>query len=267
MRMQKGEAQPRAVLGMILIVLAVLLFLNNIGFTFFGAIFSHWPLAMIAVGAYLIYTARRKGLTGRSVGVLPYALITVGILAALGKYGFLRLSLGVLLVPLALFFVGLHLFRSQNSGRREKNPGDHKMNILVDLAGDEPAAPVRPDAQHTQSTGQDNRIDVFTLLGGGNYSTRSNDLVNGNIVCILGGAEIDIREADTRLDEIQLDVLAFMGGVELKIPPNWQVSVKAVPFLGGITNRTTCLAEKMGLPKRHLVITGLACMGGIEIRN
>jgi hypothetical protein len=264
MRTQKGEAHPRAVLGMILIVLAVLLFLNNIGFTFFGAIFSHWPLAMIAIGAYLIYAARRNGLSGKSAGVLPYVLITVGILAALGKYGFLRLSLGVLLVPLALFFVGLHLFRSHSATcRREKNPSDQKLNILADLSGDESASPKPTTAQPTQ----DNRIDVFTLLGGGNYSTRSNDLVNGNIVCILGGAEIDIREADTRLDEIQLDVLAFMGGVELKIPPNWQVSVKAVPFLGGISNRTTCLAEKMGLPKRHLVITGMACMGGIEIRN
>jgi len=271
MKTQKGEAKPRAIVGMVLIVLAVLLFLNNIGFKLFGSVFDHWPLAMIAIGGFLIYSARRKGAVEQNIGLFPYALVAVGVLAALGKYGFLRFSLGTLLVPLALLFLGLHLFKPQGIfGRRSKSPADHRRNILLDQPRDETAAadPIAAENSASANTANlDNRIDIFTILGGGNYSTRSSDLVSGNIVCILGGAELDLRDADTREDVIQLEVLAFMGGIEMKIPPHWQVTIKAFPFLGGISNRTTCLAEKMGVPKRHLVITGLACMGGIEIRN
>lgn len=271
MKTQKGEAKPRAIFGMVLIVLAVLLFLNNIGFTFFGAIFSHWPLVIIAIGTFLIYSARRKGTAGQNIGILPYALIAVGVVVALGKYGFLRFSVGALLVPLALLFLGLYLFKPQGVFcRRKKHPVEPSMNILQDLSTNDIAPESQAEKENAQTTNSDNldnRIDIFTILGGGNYSTRSNDLVSGNIVCILGGAEIDLRDADTRQDVIQLEVLAFMGGIEFKIPPHWQVTVKAFPFLGGISNRTTCLAEKMGVPKRHLVITGMACMGGIEIRN
>lgn len=270
MKTQKGEAKPRAIIGMVLIVLAVLLFLNNIGFTLFGAIFGHWPLVIIAIGAFLIYSARRRGVTGQNVGILPYVLIAVGTLVALGKYGVLRFGVGAVLLPLALLFFGLYLFKPQGIfSRRDKN-SDPRLNILVDLSDEESASAHTNETENTKASANpnlDNRIDIFTLLGSGNYSTRSADLVSGNIVCILGGAEVDIREADTRQEVIQMDILAFMGGVELKIPANWQVTVEALPFLGGISNRTTCLADKMGAPKRHLVITGLACMGGIEIRN
>jgi predicted membrane protein len=265
MKTHKGEASPRTILGVVLIVLAVLLFLNNIGFTLFGAVFSHWPLALIATGGFLIYSARSKGASGRKIGVLPYALIAVGVLAALTRYGVLRFGIGALVAPLALLICGLYLFKPRRCPHTpHKKPADTP-NISIALHDKEDDT--APHGHGHATIDLDNRIDIFTILSAGHYNTRSQELVNGNIVCILGGAEVDIREADTRQEVIQLDILAFMGGVELKIPPNWQVTVKLFPFLGGINNRTTCLAEKMGMPKRHLVITGLACMGGLEIHN
>src|SRR5687768_6071079 len=164
MKTQKGEAKPRAIFGMVLIVLAVLLFLNNIGFTFFGAIFSHWPLVIIAIGAFLIYSARRKGGTGQNIGILPYTLIAVGVLVALGKYGFLRFSVGALLVPLALLFLGLYLFKPQGLfGRRKNESTDLSGNILQDLSADGPATASQTDTEKkTTQNSLDNRIDIFT---------------------------------------------------------------------------------------------------------
>ena len=105
------------------------------------------------------------------------------------------------------------------------------------------------------------------MLGGGNFSTRSKRLTNGNIIAILGGAEVDIREADSLKNTLEIDIVAFMGGVEIKVPPHFNVTVKLLPLLGGVTNKTTCLADKMGVPAKHLVLTGMALMGGVEITN
>lgn len=275
MKRQYGEMKPRAMLGVALIVLAILLFLNNIGFRLLGVAFSHWPLLAIAGGVYLLVTRNRKGQSQQNIGFLPIALLAVGAFGLLTRYGFFHFSIGAVIGPIILLFIGLHLFRPngrfcrRGNKQREDNALEHlHTDITHRQAADEQAEAA--DTSHEKSeyrAGEDNRIDIFTILGGGNYSTRSTNLKSGSVVCIMGGAEIDVREADMQGDVLELDILAFMGGAEIKIPAHWQVTVKALPLLGGVSNRTTCLADKMGVPKKTLVITGLALMGGIEVRN
>jgi hypothetical protein len=78
---------------------------------------------------------------------------------------------------------------------------------------------------------------------------------------------VDIRDADIEGESMEINILALMGGVEIRVPLHWQVSMRAVPFLGGVSNQTTFLADKLQMPKKTLVIRGLALMGGIDVRN
>ena len=174
-------------------------------------------------------------------------------------------------VDIVLAFVGINLLRSQSASSHRQNRDKHQDDtqgqvIDGELISDDSSA-AEADATQSNTHSDDTKIDVFTVLGGGNFSTRSKRLTNGNIIAILGGAEVDIREADSLKNALEIDIVAFMGGVEIKVPPHFNVTVKLLPLLGGVTNKTTCLADKMGVPAKHLVLTGMALMGGVEITN
>ncbi len=265
-----GQLKPRYLLGAALILIAIAMFLNNIGFGFIGVIFSLWPFALIVAGLVLLLG---KDSVPRRPGLLPYFLIGLGALFVLIKFHLVNFTIGAILLPLLLLFLGLKILRPGNhSGNRfYRGPsGQEGESQAVDEQSAKwdwrtHANPGKASAVNQDYSGE--RIDIFCLLSGADYSTRSLNLTGGNVVTILGGADIDIRDADTQADEIVLEITSVMGGVDLKVPAHWQVIIQVVPVMGGISNKTTCLAERMNLPKKRLLITGTVVMGGIDVRN
>lgn len=272
MSKHNGNLSPRTMFGLGLVAFAVLLFLNNIGIPFLGIALRNWPVIMIIAGAIMLYNRKHAPQESHMRAYLPHMLIGFGVLFQLSRMHILNFSIGALIIPLILLVVGINLLRpNRDSGKHKgssfycaENATEKEGTIidgeaLADADFDEAGKEVPPS--------DDTSIDVFTILGGGNFSTRSKKLKGGSIVAILGGADVDIRDADTQKNTIEVDVLAFMGGAELKVPAHFNVTVKVLPLLGGVTNKTTCLAEKLGVPQKNLVITGVALLGGLEITN
>ena len=92
----------------------------------------------------------------------------------------------------------------------------------------------------------------------------SQEFRGGDVTAIMGGAEIDLRQARLAGGEAVVEVLVMWGGVDFFVPPDWKVTVEAVPFMGGIED-TTRLSP--GEVRGHLVIRGLVVMGGVEVKN
>lgn len=57
---------------------------------------------------------------------------------------------------------------------------------------------------------------------------------------------------------------ALFGGVEVIVPPDWNVSDSGMPIFGGIENKTAAGGEQTG-GKVHFSCT--VAFGGIEIKN
>ena len=53
------------------------------------------------------------------------------------------------------------------------------------------------------------------------------------VLAFMGGIELDFREANLLEGETIVDVLAFMGGVNIIVPPEVDVQTDGVGFLGG----------------------------------
>lgn len=265
MSKHNGNLSPRTLFGLGLVAFAVLLFLNNIGIPFLGIALRNWPILMIIAGAIMLYNRKHVAAESRMKAYLPHALIGFGILFQLSSMHILNFSIGALIIPLILLVVGINMLRPNRDAHKNQAHDGASEGTIID--GEAIADADFDDNGNPSSAQNDTTIDVFTILGGGNFSTRSKNLSGGSIIAILGGAEVDIRDADAQKNTIELDVLAFMGGAEIKVPAHFNVTVKVLPLLGGVTNKTTCLADKMGVPQKHLVITGVALLGGLEITN
>lgn len=84
-------------------------------------------------------------------------------------------------------------------------------------------------------------------------------------VAVMGGVEMDFREAIFPPGVTQVHVFAFWGGIELVVPPGVRVESSVVGVMGGFDEkRTVAPTDDPDAPT--LRIAGLAMMGGIDLQ-
>ncbi|MGH4032721.1 DUF1707 SHOCT-like domain-containing protein [Actinomycetota bacterium Odt1-20B] len=77
-----------------------------------------------------------------------------------------------------------------------------------------------------------------------------------------GGGEIDLREARFADRDVEIRLFTLMGGIQVVVPPDLQVSVRGIGIMGGFDDHATGEGTP-GSPR--VVIKGLALMGGIGV--
>jgi uncharacterized protein DUF1707/cell wall-active antibiotic response 4TMS protein YvqF len=86
-----------------------------------------------------------------------------------------------------------------------------------------------------------------------------------NVVCVMGGAELDLRNAELEDLDSTITVVAVMGGAEIIVPEGVDVDVSGFAFMGGKEFRPGKTAPPPGAPS--IRIKAYAVMGGVEIRT
>lgn len=228
-----GSAAGQMVVGLGVIAVGMLFLLDNLGIIEFDYAFQLWPVIFILAGVLKFTQSTSSG--GRAAGGI---FIALGLVLLLKGLGFIYLSWRVL-APLLMIAAGLLVvFRSARE-RKETVGG------MLD-----------------KDAGQDSFVRLTALLGGIERRVYTPDFRGGDITAIMGGCELDLRQASMQ-GEAVLNVFAMWGGIEIKVPDDWTVSLEGTPLLGGFS-------EKTGAPRdnsKRLIIRGVALMGGVDVRN
>jgi hypothetical protein len=109
-------------------------------------------------------------------------------------------------------------------------------------------------------------LSEFALMGGGELVVHSQDFRGGEVSAIMGGFEIDLRGAAISGDSATLEVFTLFGGIELKVPQEWNVVLHGTPILGMFANTAKAMADP-SVPRKTLILKGTAIMGGVEVKN
>jgi len=87
-----------------------------------------------------------------------------------------------------------------------------------------------------------------------------------HVFAIMGGAELDFREARFGPGIVEVTVFAMMGGVEITVPPGVRVEVEGIAIMGAFDSREE--GQPPAGPSVPVIrIGGFALMGGVEIRT
>ena len=121
-------------------------------------------------------------------------------------------------------------------------------------------APTRR-APPTERPGHDLVLAVMSGVGRGGRWTPPRHV---NAVAVMGGVELDFREARFPEGETTVNVLALMGGVEIVVPPGLAVDCGGAALMGGY-DRLSQDGDARTAPGAVLRIRGVALMGGIEV--
>jgi hypothetical protein len=87
-----------------------------------------------------------------------------------------------------------------------------------------------------------------------------------NAVALMGGVELDFRDARLAAGETQVTAVAVMGGIEIIVPPDLPVTVRGLGILGAVDQLEQIVGEP-GPNTPRLSVTALACMGAVEIKT
>ena len=215
----------RIIIGIMVLAFGTGAFLDAFNVIEFWPIAGEWwPAAIIVAGLLVFFTDMRQFIWG-------IALVLIGGFLLLDRQGVVDVNIWEAIWPTVIIAVGL--------------------SILVNKSG----SSKRTKTQDTES--------INAILSGTETANNSKDYKGGNINAILGGVELDLRDAVIK-KEATLNVSAIMGGIEIKVPDNWQVRSSVFPILGGVEIKNRSTGDDKG-PILHIV--GTVTLAGVEIRR
>ena len=215
----------RLVWGAALLAAGVIGWLDHTGQLHASDYLEWWPLVVIAIG--LSHLPQRQWITAA-------VLIVVGMLflPTLPFLPHFRVAMIFGIWPLLISAGGISLIR------QALRPA------LKDSAGE-------------------NSFHSVAIMGGVGRAVASSDFIGGDAVAIMGGCEINLAGAKITTEAV-VDVLAFWGGIEIRVPRGWRVENQVIAILGGIVDKTE-RDVPAGAPR--LIIRGSAIMGGVEVKH
>jgi hypothetical protein len=86
------------------------------------------------------------------------------------------------------------------------------------------------------------------------------------LTCVMGGAQLDFREAQFSPGVTEIHVSAIFGGAHIIVPPGLAVETEGSGILGGFDHVGRAPAAPD--PEAPLLrVTGFACMGGVAVET
>ena len=222
------RSTPQFVLGLLIATAGVLFTLDTLDYLDAERVLRYWPAGVIALGLSKLWQSRDGH--GGGFGGVVVTLIGVWLLL---EFSVRSVEIDFAAVwPLLMVLFGVSLVWRSMTARR-------------------------PAPSDTNST-----VSAFAMLGGVNRGNNSSTFRGGDLTAIMGGCEIDLRQAKIDGDAI-MDVFAMWGGIEIRVPEDWTVIGRVTPLMGGFEDKT----RPPSTTTQRLIVRGFVMMGGIEVKN
>ncbi len=230
--------------GVILLLVGTAFLLSNLGFFDIHLVREYWPVLLIIFGVAQAAFPRR----GMHSILWGGGFIVVGGLLLAQTLGYIGGNIWEIIWPVWLIFLGLSfLFRGR--------------------AGFSGCAGAPPWGNWTPQTGTANRLNENTVFGGVKQRVDSQEFEGGYLSSVFGGIEIDLRGANTKLDEIHIQADAVFGGIDIMLPNHWDIVVRGAGVFGGFEDKTHPPTGAPGEKRPRVIVTGSAVFGGVSVKN
>ncbi|RYZ22793.1 MAG: hypothetical protein EOO16_07525 [Chitinophagaceae bacterium] len=245
-RAHAHDGRGRVWTGLFLLIIGGLLLARQSGAPVPEWIFS-WPVFLIGLGFWIGVRHRFRHFGW----IIPVIIGSVFLIDRL----YMGINLRPYAWPLVLIAIGLFfIFRP-----RRRWPDGSGGTDLPATTGDLP-----PDTTADFPPDRTNRLDVTAVFGGVKKNMISKTFRGGEIVTFMGGAEINLAQADFE-GRVLIECTNVFGGTKLILPPDWEVQSDLVAVFGGVDDKRPPASNPA--PNKIVVLDGTCVFGGVEIRS
>jgi Domain of unknown function (DUF1707) len=82
-------------------------------------------------------------------------------------------------------------------------------------------------------------------------------------LALMGGNDIDLRDAEIDADDVTIVAVAVMGGIDIYVPDTVELEMGGFAFMGGNGERGSTRAPRPGGPR--IKVLAYSLMGGIDV--
>jgi hypothetical protein len=234
----RHRQRDRAVFGIVLVIIGILLLLKTLGFIWFSFVFT-WPLILILIGALI---AIKSGFRNPAWWIL----MIIGIANMTPEFTINGVASRHLIWPIVLIIGGLAVaFRPRKK-----------------------YYPVTPTFGKTQSsTTDENTLNIDVTFGGRKEFVTSKDFKGGMVSTTFGGCEINLMQADTTEKTIVLELKIAFGGLELIVPSHWEIQNEINPSFSNVEDERSIQTPASPEQKKTLILRGSCSFGSVEIKS
>ena len=225
----RRRLSAQLILGVVVVWLGLLFTLDNLGVLDSGPILRFWPVVVIVIGL-----TKLIGVNNRPQMIAGGLFTVVGLWILLGNLDVLHVSVWDLW---PMFFVIAGASLVVGAFRRQRESG-------------------------TSAEASD-YANAFVMMGGVGHKLISTQFRGGEATAVMGGVELDLRNARAATPTVVIHVMAWWGGIEIRVPKDWQVQSEVLPIMAGYEDTT----KNEGEVRTQLVVKGLVVMGGVEVKN
>jgi predicted membrane protein len=241
---------PRVIVGLMVVLFGAALLLDNLNIMEAGDLIRFWPFGLIAIGAAKL--VQEEDRSGRIAGGL---FVGIGVLIAIQNFVFFEMNVWRWW-PLALVGFGVMILTRALRGNEQNRQG-------LGYGSPGGSTVLGGGLSAGQSGTMDQSLSEFVMWSGLQRRVASPAFRRAELTAIMGGIEIDLRQAGTENGEAVIDVFVMWGGIEITVPPDWAVSNQVTPILGGAEDKSTGTQQA----RNRLVVKGVVIMGGVDIKT
>ncbi|HWC39885.1 MAG TPA: adenylate/guanylate cyclase domain-containing protein [Acidimicrobiales bacterium] len=106
---------------------------------------------------------------------------------------------------------------------------------------------------------------TVAIMSGSRRTGRWRPQPRTRAVAIMGGCELDLRQAEIDGDELVITAVAFWGGVDIIVPEGIDVDLTGVPIMGGKHLNVRDAPLTPGAPRVR--VRAFPVMGGVHVRS
>ena len=244
--LKKHRSIRLIVFGLFVLLAGVSMLLTNIGFLqaeIHNYIFS-WQSLLIALGILFISGGFRRHWFGGLV------LITIGTVFLIDMIYGETLGLKNLIWPIILMVVGLAILI--RIFLPKSKDCCFKTHIICDM---------------DKNSSSDDYLESERVFSGVNFKVDSQNFKGGNVSFVFGGGEIDFNDAKLAEGINRLKIECVFGGVKIRVPENWDVTIESSGVFGGFSDERKRVPYESIDREKKLIIKIESVFGGGELTN
>lgn len=224
--MDKGKG----LIGILLIVIGLILGLNALEITHIDIFFDGWWTLFIIVPSLISLFDDKESKTSSVTGLI------IGIFLLLAARDIISLAIVLKLIfPFILVCVGVSF-----------------------VFGDKIKSQVNEKVKDINKGDLDNIIATFSEQ---KKDASDEEFKGANLDAVFGSIVLDLRQAVIK-DESVIKASAIFGGIDILLPEDVNVKLKATPIFGGVTNKIRNNKEA----KKTIYIDAFSLFGGVDVK-
>lgn len=249
--MEKNHRRGKILGGLLIVIIGALFLGRELGMNIPEWIFT-WKMLLIAIGTMMIVKSGFR--SGKGI----FLILIGGAFLASDMYPAILIK--PLLWPILIILFGLFIiFKPRRKQhylfRKRMYHKYHRHHHHGDWHCDNPGQNV-----------DDDKIESTTFMGAVKKNILSKNFKGGEITNVLGGAEINLSQADFE-GTATLEITNVLGGTKMIIPANWGIQSELVSVMGSIEDKRP-LQPNLNVEKsKILILRGTVFMGGIDIKS